>query len=189
MAKRLVRRHPYDTNDYEDLPDGVVIDIIVTYQDRINAECMNPHHCTIANAISRQADTVGIFDLGRRGVSRRFVAMLLDPNVYSWAKAGQWYRGRLTDTSAELTIELDQLALSPNMQAETRRSLQKAVKGLPLGDLTEWTVVTITAPFPSEKKGYRQGANIRGRSGQGTKPVQGIPRRQWQPTAKGRAAS
>lgn len=179
--------HPYDTNDYDDLPEGTKIVIPVTFRDRITAVCLDPHHCTIANAISHCPQS-GILDLGRRGVSRKFVAMLLDPKVHPWATAGRWYRGYLPRGSSKLTVELDLLAQSPTMQKQMSSSLKEMSAALPLGQQSVWAEIVITSPPPSAKKGYRSKSTVRGRTGSGrTKPASGIANRGWQPTAKSAA--
>jgi hypothetical protein len=173
-------KHPEDTNDYIDLPDGIVLTCPICYGDRIHALCLDPHHCTLANALARNADSLGILRLGRRGVSRRYVSLLLDTNVHKWADSGRWYRGKLNSASADLTVELDMLAASPQMQRSTRKALQRQVAGLPDGELTVWETLVITAPSPSERKGYRQGIEERGHRGSGdSKSSHAIPRRHW----------
>ena len=169
--------HPFDTNDFEDLPEGVVIYIPLVLQDRICAVCGDVHHCTIANAITRQ--NVGIIALGRRGVSRRFVGMYLDRRVFPWAEVGKVYRGRLTDRSAQIAIELDELGKSPRSQESMRRTLRKLAATAVDGEMTVFDVIEIVAPYPSEKKGYRSGAKTHGRTGAGTKAPSAIPRREW----------
>lgn len=180
---RLKQRntHPFDSNDYEDLPPGTVIRIPLVLKDRIDAKCMDVHHCTIANAITRQ--NVGIISLGRRGVSRRFVGMFLDQRIFPWAVPGQLYRGRLTDKSAELTIELDELGKTPRSEKATRNTLRKLAVAASDGEMTEFDVVEIIAPYPSEKKGWRAGPNAHGHTGTGTR-IAAAPRREWKPTTK-----
>lgn len=186
MTKKVKTPHPFDTNDFEDLPPGTVIKVSIRFKDRINGQCRDVHHCTIANAITSQ--DVGIVALGRRGVSRRYVGMYLDKRNFPWAKEGQVYRGRLTDPSAELAVELDGLTMSPRMQAATKRTLKrladasKAAGGL--GEEAEFAVVEIVAPYPSEQKGYRKNARVRGQTGKGTKSDSVIPRRTYAPDIK-----
>lgn len=181
MTKKKAPIHPFDTNDFEDLPAGTSIKVSIRFKDRIHGVCRDVHNCTIANAITSQ--DVGIVALGRRGVSRTFVGMYLDKRTFPWAVEGQVYRGRLTPASAELAVELDGLTQSPRMQAATKRTLQrladasKAAGGL--GDEAEFAVVEIVAPYPSEQKGYRKNARVRGQTGKGTKTPNNIPRRTY----------
>jgi hypothetical protein len=187
MAKRLVRgqptlSHPYDTNDYDDLPEGRRIDAEVTYKNRIDAVCMDTQHCTIANALHDTAATTGITELGRRGVSKSSVSMRLDPAVHPWADPDRWYRGQLTAKSASLVAELDSEAGTPTAQQQTKAALRRMCKTFPDGVRTVWTVITIVSP--TRKKGWRAGADIRGHTGSGTKTRGSIKRRSWQPESK-----
>ena len=190
--KRRIPRtspHPYDTNNYIDVPDDFRLAVPITFADQIDAQCLDPHHCTIANALTRLAAILGILSLGPRGVSRRYVGMLLDPAVHTWAVEGQWYRARLTDDSAELTVWLDSMAGSPNALQSQRRTLKKQSGQLPEGENTVWTTIELVSPYPSEKKGYRSGVLAHGRTGSGSKRSRAIPRRQWQPVIKVLSAS
>jgi len=54
-------------NNYLDLPVGFTLGLPITYADRIVAQCLDQHHCTIANAILRLGKALGIVALGRRG--------------------------------------------------------------------------------------------------------------------------
>lgn len=178
MSGKKPTLHPYDTNDYLDLPDGVEIRVPITFKDRIEAVCGDVHHCTIANAITRQ--NVGIISLGRRGVSRSFVGMQLDRRVFPWAEPGRIYRGRLNARSADLVVELDDQGKHPRTQASTRRTLIKQAAQMPNGELTQWDEVIIVPPHPSERKGYRS-SKPSGKTGRGTKRQSGIPRRTYKP--------
>ena len=182
VLPRGVSPHPEDTNDYLDIPDNVIFDVPITYKDRIDAECMNPLHCTVANALAANSKTLGIKFLARRGVSRRFVGMILDPKVHPWAKKDKVYRGKLTSRAADLTMELDLLDKSPRMQAAMRRSLKREAAKLPEGVRTVWETIQVVSPAPSERKGYRSKAKVRGRPGTGTKTP--VPRRQWAPVPR-----
>lgn len=181
-----VPQHPYDTNDYEDLPDDVRIDIRVSFRNRIQAVCLDVHHCTIANALFDDAASAGIIELGRRGVSKSFVAMRLDPKKYLWADPDVWYRGVLDRKSADIVTELDALTHTPAVQKAQARALKSTCKNIPGGQDATWAIVTITAPPPSKKKGYRAGIGRdgHGHTGTGTKVRRSIPPRQWKKEAR-----
>lgn len=186
--RRLVRTptspnpHPYDTNDYVDLPQGIKISFDYTIKNRINAVCEDVHHCTIANAMASTASSTGITELGRRGVSKSYVCMRLDSKVHLWADPDTWYRGQLTPSSADVVAELDDKSQSPTQEAGMKRGLKAQALKLPDGLDSVLGTVTIVAPY--RKKGYRAGAEVRGRTGSGTKAGGSIKRRAWKPESK-----
>jgi hypothetical protein len=171
--------HPYDTNEYVDIPDGVKISFHYTYRNRIEAICLDVHHCTVANGMTATASTNGIVELGRRGVSKSYVCMRLDPKIHPWADPDVWYRGQLTSASANLVAELDGNAQSPTAEKGMKRGLKKIALQLP--DKLDSVLGTVTIVAPYQKKGYRSGATIRGKSGRGTKTGGSIKRRSWKP--------
>ena len=188
MTKKRQRKwlglHPYDTNDYEDVPDWFVLYLIVRFRHRINGICRDVHFCTLANALTEDAARLGILELGRRGCSKRYVAMLLDPKIHPWAKEGQWYRARFDDKGAEIAAELDAYASSPTSDQQFKNSLKDIAAKSPDGDDTVYATVKITAPPPSARKGYRAKATGRGHTGTGTKRSSHVVRRHWAPAPK-----
>jgi hypothetical protein len=189
LVRKMKRRstptpHPYDSNDFLDLPDGVTIEIPLSWKDRIEAVCGDVHHCTLANSITRQAPILGILEMGPRGVSKRFVSLLLDPKVYPWAEPGRWYRGVLPGTAANFVAELDLLTATPTIQAQTKRALRQQARALPEGEETIWMIITVVPPPPSQKKGYRAGVIPHGQTGSGTKTRGSYTRRRYKATTK-----
>jgi hypothetical protein len=166
------------TSDYLDVPENFKLEIPVTFRNRIEGVCLDQWHCTIANAVCTIGARLGILALGRRGISRTMVSLILDPAVWSWAKPGQEYRARLTDHSATVAVELDDWW---NREAEHRRHkavLRKMAKKTPDGLDTVWDTIIIVAPAPSQKKGYRAGYS--GNPGHGPRPpVGGAPARRY----------
>lgn len=161
-----------------DVPNGTRITLPLIYEDRINAEPLDEHHCTIANAIVRCGRRYGILSLDRRGVSRTMVQITLDPKKHKWAVAGQTYRARLTDASAAMTVELDSWYDRPQEHAALKRKLKREAAKLPKGERTLWDQATIVAPMPSQRKGYRKGSTAGTRNGP-RPPVTGAPPRRY----------
>jgi hypothetical protein len=162
-------------SDFLDLPAGIVISIPLTYKDRIEAVCLDEHHCTIANAIYRTGRRLGIVTLGRHGASRTMVRMILDPKVFPWAVQGQEYRGRFSEASAAVAAELDEWYDKPVQHQAFKDSL--AAQGTPR---RPWGIITITAPKASQAKGYRTGSAGTQPFGSPPKPaVPGVPPRRY----------
>jgi hypothetical protein len=175
--------HPYDTNEFLDLPEGKTVEISITWGDRIRAVCQDVHHCTIANAISRQAKVLGVMEMGPRGVSKRYVSMLLDPAIHPWAEEGRWYRGMLGSAAANIVAELDINAATPTIEKQNVRGWKQQVKTMPEGEDTVWMIITVMPP--TQKKGYRSGENRRGKTGPGnSKRSTGYTRRRYKPDPK-----
>lgn len=166
------------TNNYEDVPDEFRVDIPLTIRHRINGVCLDVHHCTIANGLLETGTQHGILTLERRGVSRRYVSMTLDPDVHPWALPGQEYRARLTNASAEVAKELDDYFDRPQEHKRLKRLLREMANQVPDGIDTLWRTITLVAPCPSDHKGYRSGSSGRTR-GRSHSPVSGAPARRY----------
>jgi hypothetical protein len=164
-------------NDFLDVPRKFRLDLPITFRDRIDGECWDQHHCTIANAIVRRGATVGITYLERSGVSRTLVRLQLDPAVHRFAKAGQEYRAYLTPSSQAVAAELDDWYGHDVEHKRFKRSLARQASALPEGLDAVWLTITLVAPPRSRAKGYRAGGS--GKSSSRTSPMPGVPNRRY----------
>jgi len=173
-------------NDFEDVEPDFHLEIPITAENRLQAVCMDQHHCTIANAIHDFGAAVGIVELARRGVSKTMVSVRLDPKIHKGYRADRTYRARLTRHSAEVVAELDAYYGKDKEHKRFKDYLRKIVGTHPDGTAVAYETITLVAPKPSQRKGYKRGksgtnkrqprTDIKSRSGLPHRQYNGAPR-------------